>query len=316
VTPWLALGEHVIPDPSVRDHHLRYFAHLFQHPTLKINHALLLTGETQGTGKDSWFEPIVRLLGPFAGVITALDLANGFNDYLFERQLLVIEELAEFDNRALANKLKPIFAKPPDTLRINSKGVPQFYVPNVVHGFLMSNEAEPLAIEASDRRFHVYRSPATPKPQEYYEGFYRWLADHLSDVLGFLLRYDLAAFSPYAPPPMTPHKAILIAASEPELDQHLKVILEDLPPLVTLEWLLDRFPGRLRHQTSRHRLAACLKKLGAIEVGRVRLPERRRVWALRELPDYQGLTETALTNAYKKLHFAGLPLPQTAAESA
>src|SRR5213596_3799987 len=42
VAPWLALGEHIIPDAAARQHHLRYFAHLIQHPEQKVNHGLLL----------------------------------------------------------------------------------------------------------------------------------------------------------------------------------------------------------------------------------------------------------------------------------
>src|ERR1051326_1663029 len=83
VKPWLALGEHVIPDPAARQHHLRYFAHPIQHPGIKINHALFPTGKIHGTGKDSWFAPIIRLLGSMAGYITVADLKNPFNDYLY-----------------------------------------------------------------------------------------------------------------------------------------------------------------------------------------------------------------------------------------
>src|SRR5262249_40157107 len=62
VQPWLDLGEHVLPDPAVRQHHLQYCAHLFQHPDTKINHALLLISLIQGVGKDSSFAPIMRSL--------------------------------------------------------------------------------------------------------------------------------------------------------------------------------------------------------------------------------------------------------------
>ncbi len=299
---WLDLGAHVIPDEAARTHHLRFFAHLIQHPDAKINHGLLCISLVQGIGKDSWFAPITRILGALAGVITPADLTDPFNDYLYEKLLLIVEELNDFGQR-LPNKLKPLLAKPPDTLRINRKGTPQFDVPNVVHSFLMSNALQPLQIEASDRRFHVYESPATTKPPEYYARYYRWLADHLGDVYGYLQQYSIEDFSPHAPPPMTGTKQILIAASEPLLEQFVRPLLEDLPALVKIDEVRSALPFKLQ-AVSPHRLAACLRSLGAAEAGRVRLDaqERPHIWALRDAPVYEVLSEGELKRRYQTQH--------------
>jgi hypothetical protein len=301
VKPWLDLCELVIPDALVRTHYFRYFAHLLQHPGIKINHGLLLTSLGQGVGKDSVFAPVIQLLGDGAGVVTTDDLANDFNDYLYQRLLIVVEELKDFGSSQLANKLKPILARPPDTLRINRKGVPQFDIPNLVHLFMMSNYEQPLRLEPNDRRVHVYRSPVAPKPPEYYETFYRWLNHGLSDVLGFLQRYDLTGFSPYAPPPMTTDKQLLITTSESLIDQHLRAVVEESADLVTLAQIQERLPARLRH-TSPHHIARTLRTLGAREVGRIRIESQRlRVWALRNYDEYLSLSESVLKARYSTL---------------
>jgi hypothetical protein len=303
VQPWLNLGTHVIPDEPARLHHLRWFAHLVQHPGAKINHGLLCISKAQGIGKDSWFAPIVRILGPLAGFITPMDLQDAFNDYLYQKLLLVVEELNDCGGgRRLPEKLKPLLARPPDTLRINRKGTPQFDVPNIVHGIFMSNDPQPLKIEASDRRFHVYQSQATPQSAECYLAYYQWLHDHLGAVYGFLQRYDLGTFNPSDAPPMTGAKETLIIASEPKLTQFTRSLMESLPILVTLTEFHKALPTRMQ-SVSLHALAECLKELGAEKLGKVRLRHGRPyLWALREVELCLDMGEGALKRLYDTQH--------------
>ena len=310
VEPWLDLLRHVLPDPAVLQHHLRYFAHILQSTSIgsrlkfaKINHALLLAGQ-KGIGKDSCFEPLVRILGPRSvGIITPSDLCSDFTDWAYQRLLIVVEELAAFTNRDLANRLKPMLSCPPYVVRVNKKHVPQFDIPNQLMMIAMSNKEKPLAIEDGDRRFHYYWSPATPKPPDYYGKFYKWLDQHLADVYGFLLQVDISKFNPFAAPPVTADKLELIEASKPLIEQFVEHIVDQAPDLVTVDEIRGKLPNGLKADTSPHRLSSELEKLGAKKIARVRLPTSRpHIWALRRPDLYGGLSESALALKFEEMH--------------
>jgi hypothetical protein len=63
----------------------------------------------------------------------------------------------------------------------------------------MSNSEHPLKIDASDRRFHFYSSPAAPQPPQFYGEFYQWLdtPESLAAVVDYLHQYDLTGFNPF-----------------------------------------------------------------------------------------------------------------------
>ena len=96
------------------NHVLDWMAFVIQRPGEKINHALVIYGETQGTGKDSAFTPFFRTIGvphnvPF---ITPERLRGQWTDYL-EAPVICVEEMMNFNRGEMANKLKPLLAAPP-----------------------------------------------------------------------------------------------------------------------------------------------------------------------------------------------------------
>jgi len=84
VRPWLTHVELIfgpLHEPAAT-HFLDCVAYKLQHPGVKINHAILLWGPTQGTGKDSVFEPIFRIIGKHnRSTITPETLAGQFTSY-------------------------------------------------------------------------------------------------------------------------------------------------------------------------------------------------------------------------------------------
>jgi hypothetical protein len=307
---WLELLQHVIPEDPPREHVLNFFAHLAQRPGVKVNHAIVLGGG-QGIGKDSVLKPIIDAIGPHnVGIVTPHELDSSFNDWVLNKSLLLVQELAAFHNRGLANRLKPLLAEPPHVLRINRKFLPAFDVPNLVNVIMMTNSTAPLAIEPDDRRFFFYHSAAPPKDAAYYGAYHQWAAAHASDVLGYLLARDIAAFDPKARPPMTAAKSTLIADSRPLLRQHLDAILDGLPDLITIKSVIDALPLSLRSVSPRA-LGHELRDLGARELRKVRLlnGERRRVWALRRADMYGAMSERALAANFAAMRPAVRVLP-------
>jgi len=298
-SPWLDLLAHVVPDDPVREHILNFLAELVQHPGVKINHSILIGGN-QGIGKDSVLKPIVDAIGSHnVGLVTPLELDSAFNDWLANRSLLIVQELAAFTNRGLANRLKPLLAEPPHVLRINRKFMPAFDVPNVVNVIAMTNSKRPLAIDEDDRRFFFYWSDAKPLDATCYRQYHDWVATNAGAVLAYLLRRDISTFDPKARPPMTKAKRDLIADSLPLVRQHLIAILDALPDLVTVGAVIERLPSALR-STSPRVIGQELRALGGRELRKVRIaPKTRpRLWAVRRADFYAPLSESALARYF------------------
>ena len=121
ITPWLAHAERLIPDDAERNHVFDVMACKLQNPRAKINHAVLHAG-TQGCGKDTLWHPLIWAVcgSPPVnkGLVDADQLSSQWG-YALEAEILVLNELRDPDagaRRALANRLKPIIAAPPETL--------------------------------------------------------------------------------------------------------------------------------------------------------------------------------------------------------
>jgi hypothetical protein len=308
--PWLDLVLHVIPDESARHHVIDFFAHLVQRPGVKVNHAVLLGGG-QGIGKDSMLKPVISALGAHnVGVVTPLELESAFNDFILNKALVVVQELAAFSKRDLANRLKPLLAEPPHVLHINRKFLPAFDVPNIVNVVMMTNSRTALAIEEDDRRFFVYHSPAERLPATRYRAYHTWLDAHSGDVLGYLLARDVSAFNPKAQPPMTAAKRALIEDSRPLLRQHLEAVIDSMPDLVTPQAVIEMLPPMLR-ATAPRQIGTELRTLGAAELRKVRMPngKRPRVWALRRAAMYRSMSDSALAEHYTSMRTTVSLLP-------
>jgi hypothetical protein len=76
--------------------------------------------------------------------------------YALESEILILNELKEPDakeRRALANKLKPIIAAPPDMLTVNRKGLHPYQMANRVFVLAFSNDPVPISLDSQDRRW-------------------------------------------------------------------------------------------------------------------------------------------------------------------
>ena len=151
----LIFGE--LDGPAVA-HFLNFVAFLLQKPGHKINHALVIVGKTQGTGKDTAFVPVIRAIG-LHNVATATPeaLASPWTHYLLA-QLVRAEEMMGFGRRELANKLKPMLCTPPETVSINTKNVKQYDIPNLQNWIMFRNHEDALSIEDTDRRYWIHNA--------------------------------------------------------------------------------------------------------------------------------------------------------------
>jgi hypothetical protein len=151
ITLWLDHARMLVPDERELNHIFDVMAFKVQNPKVKINHAILHGGD-EGCGKDTLYAPFLwAVCGPNAknrGIMDNDSISSQWG-YQLESEVLIINELKEPDaaaRRALANKLKPIIAAPPEMLPINRKGLHPYDMVNRVLVLAFSNDLSALLV--------------------------------------------------------------------------------------------------------------------------------------------------------------------------
>jgi hypothetical protein len=134
--------------------------------------------------------------------------------YALEAEILVLNELRDPDagaRRALANRLKPIIAAPPEMISINRKGLHPYDMSNRLFVLAFSNDRVPIMLESQDRRwFALYSNAPRMSPVEA-AALWRWYgAGGAGRVARWLAQRDIAHFDPAATPLTTEYKLSLI----------------------------------------------------------------------------------------------------------
>lgn len=311
--PWLDLIEHIIPDEEARGHVLDWAAFLVQKPQLKCNWAVLLGSTAQGVGKDLMFQPVIEALGRNnARFIGPGDVASGYTDWAANAKLLIVEEMHSFERKETMNKLKAFIAAPPDTIRVNAKYVPQYDVPNIGAYLFFSNLHNALAVEATDRRFYIYWSPAKPLHADFYTSLIRWYEKGGYGIVArWLMQRDIRSFNAAGRAPDSIHKDEMHRAGLNVLDEWVLTGVEDEAPpfktdIIALADVAARVPGRVAQAVSTERLMQALKGAGAEFLGRIRLgkdldttsTERHRLYAVRRVAMYRDLDNDKLCELF------------------
>ena len=216
VTPWLEHCAALVPDASEREHLFNVMAYKVQHPEVKINHAVLHGGD-QGCGKDTMWAPFIwAICGPGMknrGLLNN-DTLNSQWGYQLESEILIINELKEpeaRERRALANKLKPIIAAPPEMLPINRKGLHPYDMVNRMFVLAFSNDPVPISIDSQDRRwFCIWSSAPRMNPDAALKLWNWYKGGGFEAIASWLYARDVSAFNPAASPSWTEFKANLV----------------------------------------------------------------------------------------------------------
>ena len=216
VSPWLTHCEKLIPDADERRHVLDLMAFKVQNPNVKINHAVL-HGGNEGRGKDTLWAPFIwAVCGPNKknyGLIDNDSLSSQWG-YALESEILVLNELKEPDaaqRRALANKLKPIIAAPPDVITINRKGLHPYDMLNRIFVLAFSNDEIPISLPTQDRRWFCIWSNCERMSPADAQRLWDWYDNGgFEAVSAWLHARDVSAFNPAATPMETDYKRTMI----------------------------------------------------------------------------------------------------------
>jgi hypothetical protein len=216
ITPWLDHCRKLVPDASELAHIFDVMAFKVQHPEIKINHAVLHGGD-QGSGKDTMWAPFIwSVCGPHLknrGLLDNDTMSSQFG-YALESEILILNELKEPDakeRRALANKLKPVIAAPPDMLSVNRKGLHPYQMANRMFVLAFSNDQVPISLDSQDRRWFCVWSHAPKMTPDAAAKMWKWYAAGGFAAIGaWLHARDVSAFNPGAAPAMTEFKLNLV----------------------------------------------------------------------------------------------------------
>ncbi len=203
---------------EIGDWLVKWLAYPLQHPGAKMQTAVLMFGEKQGTGKSLLFEGIVRpIYGEYGGTAGQHQLDSTFTDWKSRKTFMVFEEVLSRDDRySHIGTLKHMITG--RDMRINPKGLPERVESNHLNSVFLSNESQPIPIELEDRRFLVIEA-RNKLDEERVRRFRAWMEQGLSSAFYyFLLNYPLGDFNPHTKPLMTEAKRRIIRFGRPGWD--------------------------------------------------------------------------------------------------
>ena len=320
VAPYLKLVHHLFPDERERNLLLDWLAFQVQYPGRKCSwHPVI--GGTQGIGKDSLVLPVIRGIGQHnTQNILPADLHSQWTDWVDGTQLLVVQEMNNFARKETMDKVKPLMATPPDELRVNIKGLPQYMVPNIINVVFFTNHPDAVALEIGDRRFFIIWSDAQPLSASFYTGYYRWLKSRggAAEVCRWLYQRDLSDFNPSDHAPSTEAKQEMRRSSMSPLAAVFLEAIESEDGIFNgrdlftskelTAWAESNAPkGATAGPTATGR---ALREAGAERLGRFRVDfdrdddgagsGRANLWAVRAPDRYKSLAGEKLTECYRR----------------
>ncbi|BDI60755.1 DUF5906 domain-containing protein [Qipengyuania nanhaisediminis] len=206
-----------LTDRADRRHAIKWGATLRARPKTRIEHAILLQSEMQGTGKTTLATIAAEMVGeenvsrPNENILTD----GSFNSHFAKKRLVIVDEIYSGHSRKTYNRLKsPITDK---KLRVNEKYQPEYEIDAFMHFIFSSNDQIAMLIDNTDRRFFVPRMAETGLPPEVWRAFYAWL---YSGGLGIVARCarewveKYGAVHPGEAAPMSAAKAEMVERSK------------------------------------------------------------------------------------------------------
>lgn len=263
--PWIDLVKYLWPTPMEHEHIITVLAHKIQHPSIKINHALVLGGSMR-IGKDTVLVPIKQILGEWnCTEAKPTTIMSNFNGYMRSILLLINEarDLGETKRHEFYLHMKDIIATPPNTVLVNEKHEKGIHVANVCLVIMTTNHrTDGIYLPSGDgRHFPVWSERQREDYDlDYFDRFYDWLSSGgTAHVAAYLRSINVSAFRPGRPPEKTDLFHEIVAASRPVETAWLEEIInawDGGPPTVfVIDSLIRKADGAVKEwlQNPAHR---------------------------------------------------------------
>lgn len=301
ISMWLDHCKMLVPDETELNHLFDMMAFKVQHPEIKINHAVLHAGD-EGSGKDTFWAPFIwSVCGPHLknrGIMDN-DSVHSQWGYQLESEVLLINELKEPDakeRRALANKLKPIIAAPPEMLPINRKGLHPYQMVNRLFVLAFSNDPVPISLASQDRRWFCVWSSAPRMDASVAQKMWNWYkTGGFESIARWFYQRDVSKFNPSAPPMWTEFKTNLVEHGMSMAESYLVDMLRERKGEFAkgvigspFHALCDRLAGSAPSgvKVPQQALLHALKEAGWVDCGRLAshdYPSKKHIFACPEI---------------------------------
>lgn len=197
VKKWLDVGMWIFSGIDGPDEHLglevyewamNWIAYQIQHPGAKMRTSIVVRG-AQGTGKNTFFDPLVKLFGDYGNTIGSQDIEDKYTAWASRKMFVLCDEAMNAEEQSkLKGRLKALITG--FYVQIERKFFDRHVEQNHINFVFLSNEIRAVPVEIDDRRYMVAQTPNRNPEAHFYtglnlselgEGFYGELMQTLLD---------------------------------------------------------------------------------------------------------------------------------------
>jgi putative DNA primase/helicase len=197
-------------DNEVWDWLKKWLAYPLQHVGAKMDTAVLMHSETQGSGKSMLFDGVMRpIYGEYGATLGQHQMESQYTDWQSNLLYGLFEEIFSRSKKySQMGTVKQMVTG--DKTRIEKKFVSGWEEANHMNCIFLSNELQPFPVEPSDRRFLVVW-PNWKLPEDLQKKVGHEIENGGPQAfMAWLQRLDLTGFDRRSKPPMTDAKRRLI----------------------------------------------------------------------------------------------------------
>ena len=305
VKPFIKLLKRLIPNINERRYVLTWFAALVQKPAQKFNVALVIWSRQQGTGKSLLVETIGNLFDERHFEVVGQEVFNdGFTDWQSHKVMVVCDEVSSTDKRAVADRIKGWITASKNN--INAKNAPKYKQPNLIKYVFLSNHADAVYLDETDRRFYVVEASSDRLPKEDSWEFVQWRdGPGKAALLHYLLNLNTKDFNPTAPAPVSNSKEAMVEDNKSDVERWMDATVEELlhgkKYLISSEALAIRYKDNTGHSCSSRTISNALRVRGITRLNkqaRMMNGSKKRLFALKNVAAYESMTDAELGAAF------------------
>lgn len=193
---------------------LRWIAFPLRYPGTKMRTAIVMHGD-EGSGKNLFWETVKSIYGHYGTIITQDQLEDKFNGWISCKLFAIADEVvSRAEIRHVKGRLKAYITS--TELILNEKHLPSRAERNCLNMVFLSNEIMPMALDDSDRRYHVVWTPPKLSREFYAEVAAEIEAGGMQAFYWYLLHeVDMGDFDAHAKPLDTEARRKLIELGRP-----------------------------------------------------------------------------------------------------
>jgi carbamoylphosphate synthase large subunit len=208
------------------------------------------------------------------------------------------------DKRAVADRIKGWITASKNN--INAKNAPKFKQPNLIKYVFLSNHADAVYLDETDRRFYVVEASSDRLPKEDSWAFVQWRdGAGKAALLHYLLNLNTKDFNPTAPAPVSNSKEAMFEDNKSDLERWMDATVEELlhgkKYLISSEALAIRYREETGHSCSSKTITSALRVRGVTRLNkqaRMSSGSKNRLFALKDAALYEVMTDKELGAAF------------------